>query len=168
MNTAVMEFMQIIGVILMFAVLLFLVVKKYQPTMVLLILDLAAITIMNLVYGAMPMGEDTSGSFFVDLFEFIKSRFIAQLSGTAFIVMSAMAFVSYMDHLKATKMFATIVSKPLRHIKSPYVVVAVGLVLMAAMNLFIASVLGRAALYLATVYPILIAASRCRYNCAGG
>ena len=154
-----MEFLQIIGVILMFAVLIYAVIKKFQPTMVLLILGLIAISVMSLANGVMPMGDNTSGNFVIDLFEFIKSRFISQLGGTALIVMSAIAFVSYMDHLKATKMFAAIVSKPLRHIKSPYIVVAVSLVLMAVMDLFVASASGRAALYLATIYPILIAAA---------
>ena len=154
-----MDFVRILGVVIMFGILIFAVIKKYQPTITLIILGVIAIAICNLAAGTMPMGDQTSGNFVVDLFEFIRSRFVSQLGGTALIVMSAIAFVSYMDHLKATKMFAAIVSRPLRHVKSPYVVVAASLVLMAVMDLFVASASGRAALYLATIYPILIAAN---------
>ena len=152
-----MGILQVIGVVLMFAILIFAIAKNFKPTMVLLLLGLVAITIMNLIKGTLPGGDSTSGNFVIDLFDVIRQTFSSQLGGTALIIICAMAFVGFMDHIKASSMLCLIATKPLRHVKSPYLVVAASLIIMACINIFVPSATGRAALYLSTIFPILLA-----------
>ena len=143
-----MGFLQVLGVVIMFTILIVAIAKNYKPTMVLLLLGLFAITVMNLINGTLPRGDDTSGSFVIDIFDVIRQTFSTQLAGTALIIISAIAFVNFMDHLKASSMLCIIASKPLRHVKSPFLLVGASLLLMACINLFIPSAAGRMALYM--------------------
>ena len=72
------------------------------------------------------------------------------------LIMSVMGFVTYMNHLKASNLLALLAAKPLRRLKSPYVVVVLAIVVGAILKLFVPSHSGLTTLLMATIYPILI------------
>ena len=61
-----------------------------------------------------------------------------------------------MNHLKASNLLALLAAKPLRRLKSPYVVVVLAIVVGAILKLFVPSHSGLTTLLMATIYPILI------------
>lgn len=161
-----MDILRVIGTALMFAVLLFSISKKRNATMTLLLLGVGGLLLMMLLTGNSILGENTTGSFFIDLFEYCKEKFSSLLGGTVLILGSSLAFVSYVESISATKCFANTVSKPLKLIKSPYVVMGVALVLMAIIHIFITSAAACAGLFLATIYPILLATGLSKLSAA--
>lgn len=147
---------QIAATFVLFLILVIGILKKMQPTVLMLFLGIFALGITCAVMGVMPGGEETSGNFIVDLFEVVKSTFSANLAANVLNVISVIAYVHYMDHLKATTMFATLATLPLKKVKSPYIVLGCGIVLMGIICFFIQSATARAALFIGILYPIFI------------
>ncbi len=59
------------------------------------------------------MGDKTTGSNFIDIFELIKTKFVSTLSSNGLIIMAVMGFVAYRNHIKASTMLAYMASRPL-------------------------------------------------------
>ena len=150
-----MAALQIILTIVVVALLLLAISKKFQATTTLICLGVVTILIYSIVTKT-PVG--TSGSWFIDVFELIASNFSKQMSGSGLLIMSVMGFVKYMDHIKASKLLALYASRPLKKLGKPYLAAGLGIFIAAVLKLCIPSHSGLAALLMATMYPILVAA----------
>lgn len=78
------------------------------------------------------------------------------LSGLGLTLMSIAGFSAYMDHVGASYALFKVFEKPLKSIKSPYVLLIISFVVTQFLVIFIPSHAGLALLLMVTMYPILI------------
>lgn len=135
----------------------YLIVKKYKPQPVLfmagLILMFAAVA---LGLGQILPAKSSTGSVFVDAFEFIKQTMSSRAAGLGLNIMAVGGFARYMDHIGASKALVKLTIKPLLAFRSPYLVMAGAWVLGMFLGLCINSASGLAMLLMVTVFPVLI------------
>lgn len=135
----------------------YLIVKKYKPQPVLfmagLILMFAAVA---LGLGEILPAKSSTGSVFVDAFEFIKQTMSSRAAGLGLNIMAVGGFARYMDHIGASKSLVKLTIKPLLAFRSPYLVMAGTWVLGMFLGLCINSASGLAMLLMVTVFPVLI------------
>ncbi len=149
--------LQIAATILAVVVLIFAIVKNYNTATSLLFIGLILLAAMTLITGQ-SMAASSSGNIFLDIFELCNEKFSSQLSGTVLLIMSVMGYVTYMNHMKASKLLAYYASKPLKKLKSPYIILTLAILISAVLKLFVPSHSGLTALLMATLYPVLISA----------
>ena len=152
-----MEILEIVLTLVVLAAVIFAIAKKFNATTSLLCVGVITLIIYALVTGKSVMGDSTSGSNIIDVFELIKSKFAGNMSGTGLLIMSVMGFVKYMDHIKASKLLALYASRPLKRLGKPYIAVALGIIIGAVLKLCIPSHAGLTTLLMATLYPIFVA-----------
>jgi DcuC family C4-dicarboxylate transporter len=150
-----------------------LILKKYKPQAVLLlggIILLALVILINWIWGqpANLIGNPnlppdhvfnrtkTLGNPFLDIFAGQERIFSTRIAGLGLVIMSVMGFVKYMDAIGANKALVRIGVKPLKFIKSPYVVIVLAFLLGQTMKMAITSAAGLGVLLMATMYPILL------------
>lgn len=151
-----MDIIKLIATIFAVVLLIFAISKKLNATTTLFSIGLIILAVITLITGTSSMGEESIGNSFLDLFEFIGTKFSSQTVSSGILIMSVMGFVTYMNHLKASNLLALLAAKPLRRLKSPYVVVVLAIVVGAILKLFVPSHSGLTTLLMATIYPILI------------
>lgn len=146
---------KIIGTVVMLALLVLALMKKKNVVASLFGIGIVGFAISCALNGVMPMGEQTTGSFFIDLFEKIGSVMSSQAGNNGLIIMAVIGYVSYMEYLKASTLFGIYCARPLKKLKNPYILVFFAVALSAVLKMVIASGIGLAALLLSIVYPIL-------------
>lgn len=151
-----MAVLEIVLTLILLAVVVFAIAKKFNATTALLCIGVVSLLVYAVISGQSVMGENTSGSTLIDVFELVKTKFAAQMSGTGLLIMSVMGFVKYMDHIKASKLLALYASKPLKKMNKPYIVIALGIIIGAVLKLCIPSHAGLTTLLMATLYPIFV------------
>jgi DcuC family C4-dicarboxylate transporter len=92
----------------------------------------------------------------LDIFAGQERIFSTRIAGLGLVIMSVMGFVKYMDAIGANKTLVRIGVKPLKFIKSPYVVIVLAFLLGQTMKMAITSAAGLGVLLMATMYPILL------------
>lgn len=141
------------------AIVAWLIIKKYQPHAVLLIagLFLLAATAVFLPETSIlfPKAKSTGWVGF-DVFSYVKESLGVQAAGLGMVIMAAGGFAKYMDHIGATDAMVGVCIGPLKLLKAPYVVLALGYAVGQLLNVFIPSAAGLAMLLLVTFYPTLV------------
>lgn len=134
----------------------YLIVKKYKAQT---ILFLAGIILMGFAIimgtGVIVAPEETTGFIWFDILEFIKITFSSRAAGMGLAIMAVGGFAKYMDGIGASDALVNIAVKPLKIIKSPYVILAIGYIIGQILNIFIPSASGLGTLLMVTMYPIL-------------
>ncbi len=156
----------IIVTLLLVGLLLWGVTKRMNAAFLLLILGLGSIFVMELITGVSVMGKTASGNLLFDVFEFFQTTAASQLSRNVLIVMTVMGYVYYMEEIKASTMFAVLVSKPFQKMKNPYLLVSMVIFLGCFLKLGITSASSLTAMLLATMYPVLRSAGLSRNTSA--
>ena len=116
-----MTALQIIVSILMFAVVLVAIQKKFHPVTTLLAVGVVVLVLWGGIF-SVTGAETTTGSFWLDAFQVFQESSMTYIASTGLTVMSVLGYVSLMDHLHATDMFAYYLSTPLKKVKNPYLV----------------------------------------------
>jgi DcuC family C4-dicarboxylate transporter len=135
------------------------IIKDYQPQTVLLIagIVLLALTAIFFPEQSILYGKAKSvGWKGFDIFAFARNSLSTQIAGIGLIIMAAGGFADYMDHIKASNAMVNLCIRPLRLIKAPYVILAVGYILGQVLHVAISSAAGLAMLLLVTFFPILV------------
>lgn len=145
----------VILTLLLVAVLLLGIIKKYNIIMLLLGISVVTLGIYTMISGISVMGEETVGNRLFDVFELIQQSGAKQLSRNVFIVMTVLGYVSYMEKIKASEMFSRLFAKPLIRLNKPGLVVAGVIIVATFMKLAISSSSSLTAMLLATMYPIM-------------
>ncbi len=149
-----------LGVILAILVICFagwVILKKYKPQLILFfsgIILLACAIIFNT--GPILKGKAVTGFIWFDIFELIKQTFSTQIADIGLIILVVAAFASYMEHVGASGALVSITTKPLKMLKSPYLVLAMAYVIGQHINIVVPSAAGLGLLMMATLYPSLI------------
>jgi len=147
--------LQIILTVALLALMVFLLNKKFSPAMCMLGLAVITLLIYTAISGNSVLGDASIGNRFLDVFELIYTTAANSFKKNVLIVMSIMGYVAYMNYLKASDMFAIVVSSPIQKFKSPYIALVFGALFTAILKIVIPSSVGAMALTLGTVYPIM-------------
>lgn len=148
---------QVIATIVVTGLLIFLVSKQLNAATCLFVIGIVCLALTSFITDTSVMKKATVGNSFLDLFELARVRFVANLGSSGILIMSTFGYVYYMNHIKASNLLAIYSARPLKHLKSPYIVVAFAFALGAILKLFIPTHSGLTTLAMATLYPILIA-----------
>ena len=135
------------------------IVKDYSPQAVLLVVGTVLLTTTAIFFPEQSIlyGKAKSvGWVGFDIFAFAKESLTTQIAGIGLIIMAAGGFADYMDHIKASNVMVSLCIRPLRRIKAPYVILAVGYVFGQVLHVAISSAAGLAMLLLVTFFPILV------------
>jgi DcuC family C4-dicarboxylate transporter len=149
------------------------ILKKYKPQTVLLLGGIALfafVIIISWIWGEptkiignqyLPADHTlntvrTLHNPFLDIFASMERLFSNRVAGLGMLIMAVMGFVKYMDAIGANKTLVRIGVKPLRFIKSPYVVLVFAFLLGLTMKMAITSAAGLGVLLMATMFPIML------------
>jgi DcuC family C4-dicarboxylate transporter len=136
-----------------------LILKNYQPQTVLLVAGLVLLGLTVVLFpdnSILYQKAKSVGWKGFDIFAFVKDSLTTQIAGIGLIIMSAAAFADYMDHIGATGTMVRICIKPLKYIKAPYLILAMGYVFGQLLHVAIPSAAGLAMLLLVTFFPMLV------------
>ncbi|MDR3566310.1 MAG: C4-dicarboxylate transporter DcuC [Negativicutes bacterium] len=154
--------------IIVVAWVIYMIVKKYFPQAVLLT---AGIILLLATYfiGSNPIlaAKESSGSAFLDIFHTIKVLLSSRVAGLGLTIMSIAGFAKYMEYIGASKSLFAVVASPLKHIKSPYILLVLSFYISQFLVLFIPSHAGLALLLMVTMYPVLIRAGVSKMSALG-
>lgn len=150
-----MAVFKILLTVAMIAVMVYLMAKRYNGPMVLLSLGLITLGFITLISGSSVMGDNTVGNNFVDLFEFVKTKFAANLTGSILQVMCIFGYIAFMNAIKAADMLALTVSKPLARVRNKTVIVIGAMLICVLIKIVLASQSSTAALLVVILYPIM-------------
>lgn len=145
----------LIGVAVMVAAGYF-ILKKYSATGVLMISGLILL-VASILMGYDILGEDmeSTGSRGLDVIDFIRFMMSDRLASLGLMIMVLVGFATYMSHIGANDAVVRLLQRPLKAVRSPYVVLAVAFVLGSAMTLAVGSASGLGVLLMATFFPIM-------------
>ena len=149
-----MTALQIIVSVLMFAVVLIGIQKKFHPVTVLLAVGVVVLFLWGGIMGV-TSAETSSGNYWLDAFESFKDACMEYISSTGLTVMTVLGYVALMDHLKATDLFAYYLSRPLRKVKSPYLVGSLVILIALIFLTALPSGVSNAVLLFGVIYPIM-------------
>ncbi len=161
-----MTMMIITGVVIAWVV--YMIVKKYYPQAVLLtagmVLLLAACQLNNTV---LLEGKQSSGSVFLDVFHTGSVLLSSRVAGLGLTIMSIAGFARYMEYIGASKALFAVVASPIKHIKSPYLLLVLSFFMSQFLVLFIPSHAGLGLLLMVMLYPVLIRAGVSKLSALG-
>lgn len=149
-----MQALQIVISILMFAVVLVAIQKKFHPVTTLLAVGVVVLFLWGGIFGVSG-AEVSTGSAWLDAFEVFKDSSMTYIASTGLVVMSVLGYVALMDHLHATDLFAYYLSTPLKKVKSPYLVGALVIVIAYIFLTALPSGVSNVVLLYGVVYPIM-------------
>lgn len=135
-----------------------LVFKRYKAQAVLFIGGMVLLALAYLMgYGTILGAKQQTGNFIFDIYELIRILFSERAAKLGLNIMAVAGFARYMDHIGASRALVTLTIKPLKKLKSPYIVLSACWVVGMIIGLAINSASGLAMLLMVTMYPVLIA-----------
>lgn len=135
-----------------------LVFKRYKAQAVLFIGGMVLLALAYLMgYGTILGAKQQTGNFIFDIYELIRILFSERAAKLGLNIMAVAGFARYMDHIGASRALVTLTIKPLKKLKSPYLVLSACWVVGMIIGLAINSASGLAMLLMVTMYPVLIA-----------
>lgn len=153
-----MELLQFILTMLILAIAVAAIAKKYYAPMTLVLVSLIVLVGYTIVTGDSVMGDSTSGNRFIDVFEFVCSKFVSAFSSNGIVLLPIFGYATFMNKLNASKLLACLAIKPLKKINAPYWAgIPLCVLIGAVLRLAISAQTGLNALFLVCIYPVLIA-----------
>ena len=149
---------QVLIALLVIVLVARLILKGYKAEPVLFAAGLI-LMIFTLVFGwgaILPKGLKTTGITFFDTFEVMRDLFSTRAADLGLMIMALMGFAHYMDHIGANKAVVRIATRPLKSLRSPYILLFFSFLLASVLQLAIPSATGLAVLLMGTMFPIMI------------
>ena len=91
-----------------------------------------------------------------DIFKVFSDGFAGRISGLGLQLMAIGGFSRYMEHVGASSALFKVFERPLKLIKSPYILLGASFLVSQVMAIFVPSHAGLALLLMVTLYPILV------------
>ena len=133
------------------------IVKGYSATGVLMFSGLVLLFISVLMgHSILPEGVKSTGSTYFDILEYVKYLLGNRGGGLGLMIMVLCGFSVYMTHLGANDVVVKLVSKPLKNIRSPYILMVFAHFLACLMSFAVASATGLGVLLMATLFPVMV------------
>ena len=116
------------------------IVKGYSATGVLMFGGLVLLLISVLMgHSILPEGVKSTGSNYLDILEYVKHLLSGRSGGLGLMIMILCGFSAYMTHIGANDVVVKLVSKPLKNIHSPYVLMVIAYFLACLMSYAVSS-----------------------------
>lgn len=137
--------------------LVFMLYKKINAHMALLLSGLLLLSLAA-IFGLSPhiVAKGSLNLGFFDIFQVFNQTMSSTLAGLGLTLMTIAGFSAYMDHVGASYALFKVFEKPLKAVKSPYILLIVAYFIVQFLVLFIPSHAGLALLLMVTMYPILV------------
>ena len=133
------------------------IVKGYSATGVLMFGGLVLLFISVLmVHSILQEGVKSTGSTYFDILEYVKYLLGNRGGGLGLMIMVLCGFSVYMTHLGANDVVVKLVSKPLKNIRSPYILMVFAYFLACLMSFAVSSATGLGVLLMATLFPVMV------------
>ena len=133
------------------------IVKGYSATGVLMFGGLVLLFISVLMgHSSLPEGVKSTGSTYFDILEYVKYLLGNRGGGLGLMIMVLCGFSVYMTHLGANDVVVKLVSKPLKNIRSPYILMVFAYFLACLMSFAVSSATGLGVLLMATLFPVMV------------
>lgn len=133
------------------------IVKGYSATGVLMFGGLVLLLISVLMgHSILPEGVKSTGSTYFDILEYMKYLLGNRSGGLGLMIMVLCGFSVYMTHLGANDVVVKLVSKPLKNIRSPYILMVFAYFLACLMSFAVSSATGLGVLLMATLFPVMV------------
>ncbi len=133
------------------------VLRKYPPQPVLFLGGLVMMFMaLGFNMGVILPAKQSTGSLWLDTFEFIKQTFSTRAANLGLIIMVVGGFSRYMDTIGASTALVKIAVKPLQKMGQPYLVLALTSILTNFLAMFISSASGFGLLLMVTMFPVLV------------
>ena len=133
------------------------IVKGYSATGVLMFGGLVLLFISVLMgHSILPEGVKSTGSTYFDILEYVKYLLGNRGGGLGLVIMVLCGFSVYMTHLGANDVVVKLVSKPLKNIRSPYILMVFAYFLACLMSFAVSSATGLGVLLMATLFPVMV------------
>ena len=133
------------------------IVKGYSATGVLMFGGLVLLFISVLMgHSILPESVKTTGSTYFDILEYVKYLLGNRGGGLGLMIMVLCGFSVYMTHLGANDVVVKLVSKPLKNIRSPYILMVFAYFLACLMSFAVSSATGLGVLLMATLFPVMV------------
>ena len=133
------------------------IVKGYSATGVLMFGGLVLLFISVLMgHSILPEGVKSTGSTYFDILEYVKYLLGNRGGGLGLMIMVLCGFSVYMTHLGANDVVVKLVSKPLKNIRSPYILMVFAYFLACLMSFAVSSATGFGVLLMATLFPVMV------------
>jgi len=132
----------------------YLIAKNYDAKIVLFLSGLALLY-ATVIIGKPIFQEGSTGSIWLDPFKMTTNVFTMQMGIVGLTIMVLFGFANYMNHIGANDAMVHTLSKPIKKIKSVYILVPIVFLLGNALQMVLPSAAGLAILLMATLYPAL-------------
>ena len=133
------------------------IVKGYSATGVLMFGGLVLLFISVLMgHSILPEGVKSTGSTYFDILEYVKYLLGNRGGGLGLMIMVLCGFSVYMTHLGANDVVVKLVSKPLKNIRSPYILMVFAYFLACLLSFAVSSATGLGVLLMATLFPVMV------------
>lgn len=115
----------------------------------------------------LPKGVASTGIAFLDPFEVMRHLFSTRAADLGLMIMALMGFAHYMDHIGANEAVVRVVTRPLRALRSPYILLFFSYLFASLLQLAIPSATGLAVLLMGTMFPIMLGLGLSAASAAG-
>lgn len=133
----------------------YLIAKNYDAKVILFFAGLVLMfASVGFGHPILPEAQST-GNEWLDPFKKITQIFTSQLGNVGLTIMVLFGFSSYMSHIGANDVTVHLMTKPLKNIKSPYILVPIIFLLGNLLSLVVPSASSLAVLLMATLYPVM-------------
>ena len=146
-------------------ILVYMLLKKNDIKMTLLILGILLLYIAILIGGHLEISEST-GTSLLDPFQVVVDQFTSALVGPGFVILILGGYSAYMNHIGANKVTVQALTKPISRIRSIYFLIPIVFLIGNLLSLVIPSASNLAIILLATLYPVLRSAGMSRLSAA--
>lgn len=135
-----------------------LILRGYKAEPVLLLAGLVLLFASQIFdWGrVLPVNAKGTGIEVLDLFEVIHRMFSSRAASLGLMIMALMGFAHYMEHIGANAAAVRVATRPLRRMKSPYMLLFFSFLLASLLQLAIPSATGLGVLLMGTMFPIMI------------
>lgn len=157
----------IIIVVLSIAAAAYLIYKKYYAPGTLLFVGLITLAVVTCISpDPLITGKKATHLAALDVVQTFTNLLQTRTAGLGMNIMAIAGFSCYMDYLGASRALVRLSVKPLQMIRSPYIVMTLGLALSLILNVFIPSAAGLGLLLMVSLYPVMISAGISRQAAA--
>lgn len=149
-----MDVLYVVITILLFVVLILMLMKRLNASFCMLFVGVVGLLIYMGLSGTSVL-ETSTGNFFFDAFSYFQNSMVTSFTQTGITLITVLGYVSFMNALKASDMFAMTVAKPISKIRSKYVIIVLAMLVCCVIKWVIPSAVTAFLMAYACIYPIL-------------
>jgi DcuC family C4-dicarboxylate transporter len=147
----------VIIALLVIALVVTLLLKGWYPQAILFLGGLLLLSFTAIFdWGTLLNAKQTTHFAGFDIFKVFSTGFSTRIAGLGLTLMAIGGFSRYMEHVGASGALFAVFEKPLKLIKSPYILLGASFLVSQIMVIFVPSHAGLALLLMVTLYPILV------------